>query len=96
MAIGPTPTCTQGYVDSICTSFLMLLCVIILFYAARRRMLVLVAGRRRWDWRRRKHSDRCVARADLIGRTSQRSALCISGQPYASREVPRRASRVIL
>ena len=42
MAIGPNPDLhVQGYVDSICTSFLMLLCVIILFYAARRWMLVL-------------------------------------------------------
>jgi carbon starvation protein len=42
MALGPNPDLhVQGYVDSICTSFLMLLCVIILFYAARRWMLVL-------------------------------------------------------
>jgi carbon starvation protein len=42
MAIGPDATLhVQGYVDSICTSFLMVLCVIILASAARRWMLVM-------------------------------------------------------
>ena len=42
MAVGPNPELhVQGYVDSICTSFLMVLCVIILVSAARRWMLVM-------------------------------------------------------
>jgi len=42
MAVGPNAALhVQGYVDSICTSFLMVLCVIILASAARRWMLVM-------------------------------------------------------
>jgi carbon starvation protein len=42
MAVGPDPALhVQGYIDSICTSFLMVLCVIILASAARRWMLVM-------------------------------------------------------
>src|SRR5580693_810636 len=42
MAVGPDPALhVQGYVDSICTSFLMVLCVVILASAARRWMLVM-------------------------------------------------------
>ena len=42
MAIGPNPALhVQGYVDSICTGFLMVLCIIILTSAARRWLLVL-------------------------------------------------------
>ena len=42
MAVGPNPELhVQGYVDSLCTSFLMVLCVIILVSAARRWMLVM-------------------------------------------------------